>query len=342
MAHGHPESRLHRIWRRLSHGVAGTRKGEPGNNRDGQDPLLSLILETLPIETEALSEDVAPTHLIGVHILGQDAHVEMALWALKSLYHFAGDGFPLTVHLQGQNTRKMREMLGQHFPQARLVTQEDADAVVEPWLEKRGLYRLLSMRRELFLMMKLIDLRLFARTPYLVSFDTDVLFFQRPKALLALTADGSDRSSLFMRDCYPSYCISPERARADLGIDLAPFANAGLMRLATESIDLDACDRYLAHPDLAQSHWHVEQTLHALNASAQGRVQLLSDDYLLAEGSYPQPERLVSRHYTSPIRPLLTVEGIPTLLKMGFLEAVADGDAVEASSQHGGNQQRRP
>jgi hypothetical protein len=335
-------AKLSRAWRRLRSGVRRMQTGGAGNGSDSEKGLSSLILATPPIATEVLTESVSPSHPIGVHILGQDAHLELALWALKSFYRFAGDNLPLTVHLQGQNTRKVREVLGQHFPQARLVSQEEADAVVEPWLEKRGLRRLLVMRRQIFLMMKLVDLRLFARTPFVVSFDTDVLFFQRPTSLLALTRDDRDASSLFMRDCCPSYCITPERARADLGIELMPFANSGLMRLATESIDLETCDRYLAHPDLAQPHWHLEQTLHALNASAQNRVRLLPDEYLLAEGPYPQPEQLVARHYASPMRPLFAAEGIPTLLNMGILEAGAAGGASDGSPQHSGNKTQRP
>lgn len=317
-------SPFHRAWGRLGRVVHKTRTSAAGSGLDGQERLLSRILETPPIATEALTQGAAPSHPIGIHVLGHDAHRLLALWALKSFYHFAGIGFPLTVHLQGHYTGRLSEVLGQHFPQARLVTQDEADAVVEPWLETRGLDRLLAMRREFFLMMKLIDLRLFARTPFVVSFDTDVLFFRQPQELLALNGDGQDAPGLFMRDCCPSYCISLERAKADLEIDLAPFANAGLMRLATDNIDLEACDRYLAHPDLARPHWHLEQTLHALYASAQGRVQLLPDGYLLAEEPHLHPERLIARHYTSPIRPLLVGEGVTYLLNTGFLPALAD------------------
>ena len=119
-------SPFHRAWRRLRRIVDRTRAREAENTGDGQDLPLSLILATPPVATEALTEGVAPSLPIGVHVLGQDAPLQMALWALKSFYHFAGVGFPLNVHLQGQNTRKMRQVLGQHFPQARLVSQEEA------------------------------------------------------------------------------------------------------------------------------------------------------------------------------------------------------------------------
>ncbi|MFO1429876.1 MAG: hypothetical protein U1F76_07010 [Candidatus Competibacteraceae bacterium] len=105
---------------------------------------------------------------IGIHILGHDAHLLVALWALKSFYHHAGVNYPLTVHLQGRNTRRMHAIFPRHFPDVRLVPQDTADAVVESWLRARGLHRLLTMHRQFFLMIKLIDLRLSASTPLVV------------------------------------------------------------------------------------------------------------------------------------------------------------------------------
>jgi hypothetical protein len=155
-----------------------------------------------------------------------------------------------------------------------------------------------------------------------IYLDTDVLFFRHPGDLVVAPADISASPHLFMRDDYDSYCISPEKAREDLGIDLASRANAGIMRLVTDRIDLDACERFISHPDLNGSHWHLEQTLHALNASAQGRISLLPTTYAMLTGLKEDPN-LVARHYVSPIRPLLINEGLTHLLESGFIESLA-------------------
>ena len=181
---------------------------------------------------------------------------------------------------------------------------------------------LLQRRRKFFLLMKLVDLRLLARTPLVIYLDTDVLFFRHPGELVVTPADIAASPHLFMRDDYDSYCITPEKAREDLGIDLAPRANAGIMRLVIDRIDLDACERFITHPDLNGSHWHLEQTLHALNASAQGRISLLPATYAMLSGLKDDPS-LVARHYVSPIRPLLINEGITHLLESGFVESLA-------------------
>lgn len=300
---------------------------------DQSDDRLRFILHSPAIRTEPVGQDRRPQSPIGVHILGQDAHLIQALWTLKSFYHFADVCFPLTVHLQGTNTRQMLASLPDHFPDARLISQESADAIVEPWLQERGFQRLLAMRRQFFLMMKLIDLHVFARTSLVLYLDTDVLFFRRPRELVDPPGKLSTAFHLFMRDDYPSYCISPQQAGADLEVDLIPFANTGIMRLVPAAIDLEACEQFMAHPMLSKQHWHLEQTLHALNASAQGRLRLLPETYAISTGLQANPY-LVARHYASPIRPLLAEEGVAHLMTDGFLEALEKrADALSGSGR---------
>jgi hypothetical protein len=290
------------------------------------DPRLQSIERTPAIATEPIPENGRAPSPIGIHLLANDRHVHHALWAAKSFYASAGVSFPLTVHMQGPHTRALADMLRRHFPAARLISQQAADIHVEPWLRDRGLHRLLRRRRKYFPLMKLVDLRVLASTPLVIFLDTDVLFFRYPGELVVTPADIAATPHLFMRDDYDSYCITPEKAREDLGVNLSPRANSGIMRLATDRIDLEACERFVAHPDLKGSHWkgshwHLEQTLHALNASAQGSVSLLPTTYAMLSGLKDDPS-LVARHYVSPIRPLLLNEGITYLLESGFIESL--------------------
>ena len=289
---------------------------------DEPDPRLRLIEQTRPIATEPIPENGPVSSAIGIHLLANDYSLHQSLWAAKSFYASTSERFPLTVHLQGQQTTALESAFRLHFPAARLITQQAADQFAEPWLYDNGLHRLLQLRKNLFLLMKLVDLRLFARTPLIIYFDTDVLFFRCPAEIVTTPADIARTPHLFMRDDYDSYCITPERARDDLAIDLLPRAHAGLMRLVTDRIDLPSCERMVAHADLCESHWHLEQTLHAMNASDRGPVSLLPSTYAMTSGLRNSP-RLVARHYISPLRRLLASEGIAHLLKSGFCESLA-------------------
>jgi hypothetical protein len=277
------------------------------------------ILRTPPITTAPLSgsfDPQEPEAPLGVHALccGGD-HVQ-AIWALKSFYRAAGTRLPLTIHLQGAFAADAYTRIQAHFPAARLISEDEADAIVEPRLRAHGLVRLAAARRRSYLMLKLVDVRLLGRTHDVVYFDSDVLFFRRPAELVSPVASAP---SLFQRDCFDSYRLTPRVAEAELGIALVPRLNAGIFRRERAAIDLALADRLLEHPALADGHYHTEQTLHALLASAAGPVSVLPDAYHLSVEPAAPLETLVARHYVSPVRSLLVDEGMAHLERRGFL-----------------------
>ena len=130
----------------------------------------------------------------------------------------------------------------------------------------------------------------------------------------------------FQRDCYDSYVLTPTEARTDLGVDLVPRLNGGLVAFPPGDLDPAECERYLAHPRLARLHYHTEQTLLALCASAHGAARYLPASYRLDMEPCAQPETLVAGHYVSPVRPLLFEEGMTRLAALGFLDALRRRD----------------
>lgn len=280
--------------------------------------LWTKILKTAPVATDP----VGPGARVEVHTLCYERDYLCALWALKSFYHFAGVSYPLVIHLQGRSTRRMLRRLRAHFPAARLVPQGEADPLVEGELRRRGLARLLAARRASPFMLKLTDFPLLSDAEHLLALDPDLVFFRRPAELLAAAA-GPGRASLFQRDAASTYNISGERARAELGVDLAPRVNTGIMLFARASLDLARCERYLEHPEVARPNGWIEQTLYALWASERGRVEYLPESYLVSLSEEVSPAGLVLRHYAGPSRPLLTSEGMPALVRAGFLDAAS-------------------
>ena len=271
--------------------------------------LWSEILKTPPVVTDAPGD----TGTVEVHLLCREADYLCALWALKSFYRHADVEYPLVIHVQGRLPRRVRTRLRRHFPVARIVAQADADHLVEAWLADHRLHRLLDTRRVNPFMMKLTDFPVLSRAVHLLVLDSDVLFFRHPAELLAATKEPLP-VSLFQRDPASTYNISEERARADLGIQLEPQVNTGIALFPRASLDLERCNEYLAHPDVARATGWIEQTLHALCASEQKRVAHLPDSYLISLDPRCSMERLVARHYAGLSRRFLTDEGIPRLL----------------------------
>jgi hypothetical protein len=276
--------------------------------------LWSRILTTPPIATDPVG--TAPVEL---HVLCYERDYLCALWALKSFYHFSGVTCPLVIHVQGDVARRVTVRLRRHFPAARVITQAEADPAVESWLRARGLVRLLAARRRTPFMLKLTDFPVLSESTHLLTLDSDVLFFRFPAELVEAARTPSTMS-LFQRDPESTYNISAERALSELGIRLAPKVNTGIMVSPRESLDLSSCEEYLGNADVARPTGWIEQTLHALCASAHGRVAYLPDTYLVSLETNVNLESLVARHYAGPSRPLLTSEGMQELVRAGFLD----------------------
>jgi hypothetical protein len=273
------------------------------------------ILVTPPVYTDPSIEGSE----LCVHLMCYQSDYLAAIWCLKSFYHHAKNPLPLTIHIQGQSTAIMEKGLREHFPNARFILQGEADAVVERQLRSSGCLRLLEMRRAIPTVQKLTDFLTFATARRILILDSDVLFFGCPKELIDFDRN-TDIEFLVQRDFMDAYTISPARARSELGIDLQPAMNVGIVRLTPGIIDFAKCEKYLAHPEFAQLEGHTEQTLWALEVSRQNAVSYLpGESYFISEGGPADCGVLKARHYAGLSRRFFTREGIPFLIRSGFL-----------------------
>jgi len=264
--------------------------------------IYSKILKTPPVRTDRSPGDTE------LHLLCYRNDYLGALWTLKTFYRCARVSIPLVVHIQGEATQLMVRRLHHHFPDARLIPQAEADAIVIPRLQERGLTRLLAARAANHYTLKLTDFVLLGDAPNLLTLDSDILFFERPQAFLAPT-----EGHLFQRDPESTYVLDAATARSKLGIELAPRINVGMMRFRRDSISLARCDGYLAA--FSKLDGWLEQTLYALHASERGDAEYLPNEYLISLARGMDHSLLVARHYAGPSRNLLHEEGIPFLLR---------------------------
>ena len=255
------------------------------------------ILGTPPVRTHPVEEEDGTE----VHLVCYRNDYLCAIWALKSFYREARVDWPLVIHIQGEAPPRVRKILARHFPDARIISQEEADAVVVTSLAVRGLHRLLAARLVNPYMLKLTDYALLSSARRLITIDSDVLFFREPRELVAY-----DGAHLFQRDLESTYV-----ANAVPGVTPLPRVNVGLMSFLRESVSLERCDEYLLHfPKL--EGW-LEQTLYALLAAERGEADWLPDAYLISLDAGVDPAGLTARHYAGPSRPLLSAEGMPFL-----------------------------
>ena len=232
-----------------------------------------------------------------------------AIWSLKSFYRVAGVAFPLTIQIQGNAPAHVARTLRQHFPQARILEQPEADQRVESHLISHGWTRLLEGRRANHYMQKLTDTVLLSGFPRVIYLDSDLLFFHKPTELLAFEGD-----HIFQQDPESTYLVD-EAA----GVKIAPRLNVGLMSFVPARVSLARCNDYLA--DFPGFSGWIEQTLLALHAAESNTALVLPATYLISAEAGIDPDTLVMRHYAGPTRPLLTSEGMPWLIQHGLLKS---------------------
>jgi len=274
------------------------------------------ILTSNPVRTSLRS-----SRSVEVHILCYRLDYLSAIWALKSFYWTSGVDFPLVIHVNGAFEKQMFTCLRTHFPDATLVSQEDADRIVGKRLTASGFARLALARKASPFMIKLTDFPLLAEGATVLGIDSDVLFFDRPSDLIEMAVCPID-GYLFQRDVKSTYNTTPDAAMALFGIQLAPCVNTGLMVYSSNVPNMEAFERYLQDPTLAIPNGFIEQTLYALHASEIERIKYLPNAYCIDHRANLSWDGIVARHYAGPTRHLLTKEGMPRIISTGLLNKI--------------------
>lgn len=250
---------------------------------------------------------------IEIHILTSKADWLLAIWSLVSWYVVTGRSDPLVIHDDGTLTRRCYKSLHRLFPNAVIVNREEADRVV--YGELSGYSACLEARRNNNMFLKLFDFTMFSSSNVYLSIDSDVLFFNSPDKLLDMLSfyPINNGRNCFQRDRDYSYVVSQEQGNELINKPFVPKICAGFGIIHKECIDLYAVESILNKFPALIGHAWGEQTVYALLSSKFG-VDLFDSNYRIGLGD--DPDKLVLRHYTRPIREHFFVEGIPYVYAM--------------------------
>jgi len=244
------------------------------------------------------------------------------LWTLKSFYVASGRRYALCIHEDGSLKATECAVLREHFPAARIIRRDEADAKVAEAL--RDFPRSLQFRNGNLLAPKLFDFAIFLRSDRMALFDSDLLFFTEPKLYLQRIEDPSYRRNTFNADLGHAYTVDPDAVRTLIGHDLQRLVNSGLGLVHRDSIRWDWTEEFLALPGILAGHfWRIEQTLFALCSSRYG-VELLPEEYKLRLEAGIGTRCF--RHYNGTIRHLMFSEGIASLMEQDFLSRCGNSE----------------
>lgn len=272
-----------------------------------RDVIRPRILDTPPIRTADTSCEI--------HVLTSRGDWINLLWALKSFYRYAGRRYALCIHDDGTLGGEACEAIREAFPDTRLISRPEADDRLEPLLAEFPRSR--ELRATNTLALKVFDFSAFLKSPRMMIFDSDILFFARPDALLE-TLESSTRNTL-NKDWRYGYTIGPE-VIARLDFELPPLINSGLGLIHRNSIRPEWTEEFLELPGMLSHPHQIEQTLIALCCARFG-FSMLPSEYDVVTG--PIQNAVPCRHYAGPMRPLMYSEGMRRLSDLGFLNPEA-------------------
>src|SRR6266852_3288951 len=117
-----------------------------------------------------------------IHVLTSRHDWLNLIWTLKSFYIASGRRYALCIHEAGSLANTEIIALAEHFPDARIIRRDVADAKVGNVL--RDFPRSLSFRNTNLLAPKIFDFAIFLDSDRMALFDSDLLFFAEPTVYL--------------------------------------------------------------------------------------------------------------------------------------------------------------
>ena len=249
-----------------------------------------------------------------IHVLTSADDWLNLIWALRTFEKTTGRNYALCIHDDGTLPARALAILRTKFPTARIISRVESDAraaqTLAPFL------RCESLRARNTLSLKVFDFAAFLEADRMILLDSDVLFFDRPTALMAALDDPTFTKNTLNKDWRDGYTIDLTATRRLLDFDCPPLINSGLGLIHRASLRLEWIERFLALPGVLSHPHQIEQTLIAL-CSARHGFQMLPAEYDVHLG--PRRASAPSRHYAGPTRPLMYGEGIRALVRNGFL-----------------------
>lgn len=276
-----------------------------------RDAIRPKILQTKPIED--ITDDSCE-----LHVMTSMRDWLNLMWSLKSFYFYSNRKYALCIHDDGSLTPEVLATFQSHFPKARVIKRSDADAIVLDQLN--DLPNCLEFRKSNHLSPKVFDFRAYLNSERMLLFDSDLIFFAEPKALLERIENPDYQLNSVNGDVGSAYTVSPAVVKEKAGFDLIERFNSGLGLIHRESLNLNWIEEFLQLPDIVGHFWRIEQTLYAL-CSCKFGAELLPPDYdVHLEGDRGNS---ASRHYVGAIRHLMYGEGMKELTKQGFLRQLS-------------------
>jgi len=273
---------------------------------------------------EITRQDPAP---FTVAMLCGHSTVNMGIGAAKSFFRFFPPGAKLQWHDDGSLSKSDQMMIEYHLPGTKIIFRDEADHVVQDFLETNGFKQLASLRRNFILALKFVDVPFFSSPGKIIQLDSDVLCLQYPAELIS-SVYSIPFESRYNLDFGPAMTYSDLDLEQFLGQPVVPDFNSGLFLTS-----IDDMHEFLHYAEsLLSAGYHsrrkhvLEQTLWAAWCTFKGAVALSQEydcTFRFGRHSKRDGNRVITQHYCAFSRSLFFNDFImkvyPGLCNSGYL-----------------------
>ena len=291
-------------------------KGIARNLRDGGLPsAINYIGERRIFQLIRFIPKSLPSSSQEIHVLIGHERIPMMLWMAASLVAASRTRWSFVVHDDGTLRDGDVAVLDESLCGCRVIRSMESDEVMREALRN---FPLLARYRSLHPFGKrLTDFPAYCKSRFVVSIDSDILFYHNPTSFLPEQANQVGHS-VFLRDVENTSLISVEAFAAKFQRELATPVNAGMFAIPSHFMDLEAMEEMLREfslLDIPKSAWFIEQTVLGALASLKGDVTLLPEIYQQTLKGVLRKDA-VMRHYVGKVRYLFYSEGLPKVAKL--------------------------
>lgn len=250
---------------------------------------------------------------LSMHLLTCHRDLIMLIWSLASFYHSSRVVGELFIHNDGSLTNKNKNRIKKFFPNCRIVGAEE---LLEDTTNRINNYPMIKKFRteykKFILLKKLIDPYFISDKQYRLIIDSDLLWFNHPVEFQDQLNSGCQQSLMMTAESNcPVYFKDGQR----LPDSLAKL-NSGVILYRQDNFDLVKLESYFNSLDLNNN-----DNRHFIEQAGYGyclkNVSALPMTRYIVKGQVQ--DQTVMRHYTSPRRVWLYVEGLKILKNKGYV-----------------------
>jgi hypothetical protein len=255
-----------------------------------------------------------------VYFMSGREHWPMTAFCAFSLLRSTTANLVPTVIDDGTLGIPERLHLSRIIPQIQYLDCDSCEARVDAHLPFARFPYLRTLRAELPLMRKLIDLHA-GLHGWRLFLDSDMLFFCEPKWMLSWLR--APNTSTCMNDYQNSYGYSEALLVSTLGKPMPPRINTGFCGLQSDAIDWSQLERWARDLYCAEGANHLsEQCLVAMLIATQPSTIAPNEYKIWPDRDESRSPSAVMHHYVSESRVWYYIYGWPTVLRRSNISPV--------------------